>query len=34
MSNEIMIFRNDVFSDVRTVMIDDEPCICYENSLL
>ena len=25
MSNEIMIFRNDVFSDVRTVMIDDEP---------
>ncbi len=29
-----MLFRNDVFSDVRTVMIDDEPCICYENSRL
>ena len=25
MSNEMMIFRNDVFSDVRTVMIDGEP---------
>ena len=25
MSNEMMIFRNDAFSDVRTVMIDGEP---------
>ena len=25
MSNEMMIFRNDAFSDVRTVMIDGVP---------